>query len=166
MRNDKEGSSRGQGLASGPPSRSGKARSRCSWKWNGILAFLVLPPMMAACTTWRTIDEGPELTGTVNREDQVRVTLVSSQMILYQPAADEDRLTGSTASDCLRADCERLTIPRSRIQEIAVNEPSPARTTALVAATVGGTLILARAVIGWLVEETAETFSEELGAGR
>jgi hypothetical protein len=104
-----------------------------------VLACIVLPIQMVACSTWQTVPPGPDRATEIAREERVRVTLVPyGEREVKQPQLGETELRGFSGP-CIEvigrtslAQCEPVAIPLTEISEISAQQIEPVRTVLAV----------------------------------
>jgi hypothetical protein len=95
-----------------------------------LIAMLGIPA--GACTSWKTQPVAPDQT-LAKSPNQVRVTRSDgSKVVLRRPAIVEDSLVGEPPGDPARRIAQRLAIPLSDVQSVAVQQVNAGRTVLLL----------------------------------
>ncbi len=64
-----------------------------------LIACILLPSYLVACTTWKTQEASPQQVLAEEQPDKVQVTLTDgSQLVLEEPAVSGDTLSGDVLS--------------------------------------------------------------------
>ena len=102
-----------------------------------IIACILLPCYLVACTSWKTQDASPQQVLAEEQHDKVLVKLADgSKLVLEQPVVAGDTLTGSV-------DGEQRSIPLADVSALEVRKTDALLTTALVFGTIVGLLAIA-----------------------
>jgi len=104
-----------------------------------LVACILLPCCLLACSTWRTQEASPQQVLAVEQPAKVRVTLVDgSQVVLEEPAVLDDTLVGLVEE-------EHVGIPLTDVSALAVRKTD---THLTIGAVFGGLLLTAAAAFG------------------
>jgi hypothetical protein len=110
-----------------------------------LLAVVAIPA--GACMSWKTQAVSPDQS-LAKRPNQVRVTRADgSKVILLRPAIVADSLVGEPPGDSAKRIAQRLAIPLSDVQSVAVQQVSAGKTVLLIA----GVGVTALAVIAAVI---------------
>ena len=100
-----------------------------------IIACILLPAYLAACSTWTTQEASPQQVLQDEQPDKVRVTLTDgSQVEVFQPVVSGDTLTGV-------AEGQQRNIPLASVSELELREGDTIATVLLIGSVVLGVAV-------------------------
>ncbi len=110
-----------------------------------LVACMLLPTMLAACTTWQTQDMSPQQFFTEQQPDTLRVTLADgTEYALGKVSVSGDTIFASVA-------LERMVFPFDDVAELAVRGTDATKTAGLVGVTVGVLVAITAGILAFAV---------------